>query len=230
MKTENIELIVNEIINRMRKNVLLILTGATGYQNEIYTRLQCCQRATFTIWIDEQSPHFNNGAQWASLGRLIKNKSELINDLARFDILLPFLDFQTVSSLVNGIITNSATEIISQAMLRNVSVMAFNYQCNPQSELNAILGLNQNKEYATLMEQNLIKASSLGIRFLSVDEFEQYSDRTNSKMDKSLPVSSKSSRYITLKDILDKKVTRIDHSMILTDLAADYAKDHQLFD
>ncbi|MGL4861217.1 MAG: hypothetical protein ACRC5A_16085 [Enterobacteriaceae bacterium] len=245
MTQEHIDAIAAEVLRRLKKRVLILLTNARGYRTEIYARLRVQQSAAFSFLLAQDATEAHCPQRWGKLGPVLTYAPERLTELGNFDaLLLPFLDFSTLSKIANGVIDNEITEITSQALLRGIRVLAFDYNCNPASELNAILGCDQNSEYSRLFQQHIKTASGLGMQFISVNELVGTLTGAQEKRPAvqispgpravvtSSPVASSAvpettNRYITLQDLMEQRVTHLTPEMKLTALAQEYLKENR---
>jgi len=222
MHEDLIEKLVNEILYRLKKKVLILLTAADGYQDIIFSRLQCCQDTAFTIIIPDNAREFHDENSWNQLGPII-HTSAIIKPghLDFFDaIYIPFLDFITLSEVANGLFHSEAATVIHHALMSNKPVICLSYNCNPNSELNQIKGLSRGAP-ETLFTDSKKALTKKGILFRSLD---QMIDKKSILEDLTPANLSNTSPYITLSEVVNHNR---DYSgeRRLTDLAREYLRE-----
>ena len=75
MDNQLIERIVAEIEKRMKKSVLLALTPAPGYQDEICQRINMFSHIRFSLFVTTQAQVSHDLSKWRHLGEM-HNASE----------------------------------------------------------------------------------------------------------------------------------------------------------
>lgn len=230
MDNQLIERIIEEIEKRMKKSVLLVLTPAPGYRDEIYQRITQFSHLRFSIFVTAQAQGCHDLSKWRHLGDMYKADELDINTLSSYRALfIPYFDKKLVGEIVNGLFISEEGKLIHSALAQNIPIIALPYFCQPESELNEIIGLNQNREYNLLIQENINKLKSLGICFYSINEIEAYViDNKNSVNDyfKYPPEIKKenNNRYITLNEVMNKPGEYCLSQDKLTDSAIEYLK------
>lgn len=67
--------------------------------------------------------------------------------------------------IINGLMISEEGTLIHSALAKNIPIIALPYFCQPNSEINQILGLNQNEHYNLVLKQNIERLISMGITF-----------------------------------------------------------------
>lgn len=230
MDNQLIERIVAEIEKRMKKSVLLALTPAPGYQDEIYQRINTFSHIRFSLFVTTQAQACHDLSKWRHLGDMYKADEFDINALSSYGALfVPYFDKKLVGEIVSGLFISEEGKLIHSALAQNIPVMALPYFCQPESELNEILGLNKNKEYNLLIQENINRLKSLGVSFYSINEIETY--LVNNKVNlntkpECYPEIKKenNNRYITLNEVMNKPGEYHLSQDKLTDSAIEYLK------
>jgi len=222
MHEDLVEKLVNEILYRLKKKVLILLTAADGYQDIIFSRLQCCQDTAFTMIIADTARKYHDENSWNQLGPIIHTSAiTQPGHLDFFDaIYIPFLDFITFSEVANGLFHSEAAIIIHHALMSNKPIICLSYNCNPDSELNQIKGLSRGtpENHFTDAERKLTKK---GMLFSSLD---QMIDKKSTLEELTPSNLSNASPYITLSEVVNHNR---DYSgeRRLTDLAREYLRE-----
>lgn len=223
-----VEFIVTQVLNRLKKRVLIILTKGEGYKCEIYNRLSQYKSLTFSIMIADNAVTQHPEDKWCHLGNIVKpDMSSLSADLSNYaSILVPFMDFETLGEISNGLFSSDSARVINYALLQQRKVVALDYNCNPHSELNQVLGIAKNSAYAYQIQHNINVINDYGIVFCNINEVEEtllstvislYSDE----------IKNSSCRYITLNEVMHNSEYSISSSERFTDLAIEYLKSHK---
>ncbi|WP_193015518.1 hypothetical protein [Proteus sp. FME41] len=230
MDNQLIERIVTEIERRMKKSVLLALTPAPGYQDEIYQRINTFSHIRFSLFVTTPAQTCHDLSKWRHLGDMYKVDEFDINTLSSYRVLfVPYFDKKLMGEIINGLFISEEGQLIHSALAQNIPVMALPYFCQPESELNEILGVNKNKEYNLLIQENINRLTSLGVFFYSINEIESYLVNN----DISLKVKSEchpeikkenNNRYITLNEVMNKPGEYRLSQDKLTDSAIEYLK------
>ena len=226
MNEKLIEQIVAQVLSRLKKQVLVVLSPAQSYEQAIYQRLMQMTSVSFTVYVTDTMSAHKNLAQWASLGKIITKETISIETLHQYhDIFLPFIDMKIVAEVANGLFINEESQLILQALSKNIAVMALKYHCCPESELNQILGFNKNKQYNSLVKDNINKAMLLGVQFDSFNNIEDKLLMTKDIQSEKNEVNDINlERYITLKEVMRSPEIYCLTKNKLTDSAIDYLK------
>ena len=230
MDNQLIERIIAEIEKRMKKSVLLALTPAPGYQDEICQRIGTFSTVHFSLFVTQSAKESHDLAKWRHLGDMHSAHEFNLNLLAAYQALfIPFLDKKLVGEIVNGLFISEEGQLIHAALAQNIPVIALPYFCQPESELNEILGLNKNKQYNLLIQENINQLKSMGIIFCSMNEVEDNLtnyDINNEVIPEYKPEIKKETndRYITLNEVMNKPGEYSLSQDKLTDSAIEYLK------
>lgn len=228
MDAQLIERIVAEIEKRMKKSVLLALTPAPGYQDEICQRINTFSHIRFSLFVTTPAQESHDLSKWRHLGDIHKADEFDINNLSSYHALfVPYFDKKLVGEIINGLSMSEEGELIHSALTQNIPVMALPYFCQPESELNEILGLNKNKEYNLLIQENINRLKLLGVSFYSINEIENhFIDNNHNKKTECYPEIKKenNNRYITLNEVMNKPGEYCLSQDKLTDSAIEYLK------
>ncbi|OEJ06825.1 hypothetical protein BHE89_19365, partial [Shigella sp. FC1967] len=173
MDNQLIERIVAEIERRMKKSVLLALTPAPGYQDEICQRINTFSHIRFSLFVTTQAQVSHDLSKWRHLGDMYNASEFDYQQLSTYHALfVPYFDKKLVGEIINGLFISEEGKLIHSALAQNIPVMALPYFCQPESELNEILGLNKNKEYNLLIQENISRLKSMGIIFQPINDIE----------------------------------------------------------
>lgn len=226
MDNQLIERIVAEIEKRMKKSVLLALTPALGYQDEICQRLKTFSNIRFSLFVTASIKDCHDLENWRHLGEMYRADVFNINHLAPYQALfVPFFDKKLVGEIVNGLFISEEGQLIHAALAQNIPVIALSYFCQPESEINEILGLNKNKEYNLLIQENITRLKSMGVIFCSMSEVEVnlIDNKKDSKIKPEIK-NENNNRYITLNEVMNKPGEYRLSKDKLTDSAIEYLK------
>lgn len=223
-----LEFIVAQVLNRLKKKVLIILTKGEGYKCEIYNRLSQYDSLTFSIMIADNAVIQHPEDKWCHLGNIVRpDMSSLPAELSNYDsLLVPFMDFETLAEITNGLFFSDSARIINHALLQQRKVVALDYNCNPHSELNQVLGIAKQSAYGYQIQHNINVLNDYGIVFCNMNEVEETLLSTVINLHPN-NIKNSSCRYITLNDVLHNPVYSISSSEKFTDLAIEYLKSHQ---
>ncbi|SUB82863.1 Uncharacterised protein [Pragia fontium] len=230
MDEKVIDGLVDEVLKRLRKKVLIVLTNAGGYKDEIYTRLSQCDRFSFSVMITDDAHIYHSEEKWGRMGEVIKPSADLLPAiLAKYDgVLVPFMDFATMGEIANGLFCRDGAKTINYALMRAMTVVALDYNCNPQSELNQILGMASDAPHLAQIENNRKILIASGIQFCSANEMEQRLLIPSVDEQEQGNNDALSYRYITLNDVMNNHGGYDIHSDArLTDLATEYLKSNK---
>ncbi|MCT6516863.1 hypothetical protein GY03_06175 [Proteus vulgaris] len=230
MDNQLIERIVAEIEKRMKKSVLLALTPAPGYQDEIYQRINTFSHIRFSLFVTTQAQVSHDLSKWRHLGDMYNASEFDYQQLSTYHALfVPYFDKKLVGEIINGLFISEEGKLIHSALAQNIPVMALPYFCQPESELNEILGLNKNKEYNLLIQENISRLKSMGIIFQSINDIEanliNYDVSYKTKPEYKPKIKQKeNNRYITLNEVMNKPGEYHLSQDKLTDSAIEYLK------
>lgn len=226
MNEKLIEQIVAQVLSRLKKQVLVVLSPAQSYEQGIYQRLMQLSTVSFTVYITEAMSTHANLAQWGSLGKIVTKETVNINTLHQYHcIFLPFIDAKAVGEVANGLFISEESQLVLQGLSQEIPVMALKYHCCPESELNQILGLNKNEQYNSLIKDNINKTILLGVQFDSFNDIEEKLLITRCEQNKKPNIKNINlERYITLKEVMDDPGVYCLKRNKLTDSAMDYLK------
>ncbi|MEQ4924296.1 hypothetical protein [Proteus hauseri] len=230
MDNQLIERIVAEIEKRMKKSVLLALTPAAGYQDEICQRIGTFSALRFSLFVTESAKDYHDLAKWRHLGDMHSANEFNLNLLSPYQALfIPFLDKKLVGEIVNGLFISEEGQLIHAALAQNIPIIALPYFCQPESELNEILGLNKNNQYNLLIQENINRLKSMGVIFCSMNEVEdnlanyEINNRASPEYKPEIK-KEHSDRYITLNEVMNKPGEYSLSQDKLTDSAIEYLK------
>ncbi len=226
MNEKRIEQIVSQVLQSLKKKVLVVLSPAQGYEQVIYQRLIQLSAVSFSVYVTNEmlaNPCYH---KWSSLGNILTKSTFETNMLMQYHaVFLPFIDAKTVGEVANGLFTSEESQITLTALALAMPIMALKYHCCPESELNQVLGLNKNKHYNNLIKDNINKAISLGINFDSFNDVENKLLLESNELNiKSKTNQINSSRYITLNEVMNDPGGYSTSKNKLTDSATDYLK------
>lgn len=218
-----IEKLVKEVLNRINKRVLLVLTNADGYQCEITNRLKQYRHISFSILITNNAQQLHTASKWQTLGEVVTCDVDLFTaSLEKFDcIFVPFLEFETMGEIANGLFHSDAAKIINYALMKDKKVLAFDYNCNPESELNQIIGLCKNTQWNKKLAINYKSLIDCGVLFCSMNALEE---KIMCRQALPAPINKLKHEYITLKDVLESGKEHFSNSQKLTDLALEHLR------
>ncbi|HEJ9541527.1 hypothetical protein PT008_17155 [Proteus mirabilis] len=230
MDNQLIERIVAEIEKRIKKPVLLVLTPAPGYRDEIYQRISHFSTVRASIFVTTQAQQCHDLSQWCHVGDITQSDKFDTHRLSAYQALfIPYFDKKLVGEIINGLMISEEGTLIHSALAKNIPVIALPYFCQPSSEINEILGLNQNEQYNLVLKQNIEQLVLMGITFCSINEVEdnlkknifehklKYINKTETK-------KPNNNRYITLKQVMSNPKKYQLSQDKLTDSAIEYLK------
>ncbi|WP_265512166.1 hypothetical protein, partial [Providencia heimbachae] len=152
MNEKRIEQIVAQVLQSLKKKVLVVLSPTQGYEQAIYQRLMQLSAVSFSVYVTNEmlaNPCYH---KWSSLGNILTKSTFETNMLMQYQaVFLPFIDAKTVGEVANGLFTSEESQITLAALALAMPVMALKYHCCPESELSQVLGLNKNKHYNNLI-------------------------------------------------------------------------------
>lgn len=223
MNEKMIEQIVLQVLQQLKRRVLVLLSPSQDYQQAVYQRLLQLPSMSFSFYATKEMLTQSTINQWKEIGQCFDIHTFNMEKLAGFHgVFLPFIGTKVLNEVVNGLATNEESEIIIQTLSRNIPIMALKYHCCPESDLNQILGLNKNEHYNRLIKENMNKAISLGIQFDTFNNIE------NKMLIKNDEISSENkinqNRYITLREVMNDPKEYSLNKNKLTDSAMDYLK------
>lgn len=226
MDAQLIEKIVAEIEKRIRKPILLALTPALGYQNEIYQRLTLFSTVRFSLFVSTSAKETYSLEKWEKLGKRENITPETFYSLSSYHALfIPFLDNKLVGEIANGLLMSEESQLIHSALSQNIPIIALPYFCQPESELNEIIGLNKNKEYNLIIKNNIQKLTTMGFVFCSINDVEEYLSTYKKREQTNLEIKQKdNNRYITLNEVMANPEDYHLAKHKLTDSAIEYLK------
>jgi len=218
-----LEWIVSQVLQRMQNRVLLILTPGSGYQKEIYQRLRQYPQLQFSIVIAEDAKE--QYQDWGQLGQFVTPDIAALPGWLRtyHCILVPFMDFNILGEVANGLFSRDSVNLINHALLLKIKVLALDYYCNPDSELNQLRGMASDAPYKRQIQQHLSQLKAAGMLIGDINKVlaellaATQSRGTHHK-------SSLCNGYTTLSEVLKQPGYQISENEKLTDLAIDYIK------
>jgi hypothetical protein len=227
MDEKSINAIIEQVLSRMGKPTLLVLTPANGYRSETAHRLGQWSGIRWNIVASNQTEtelvevlHLGKQVSWDG-----KNPEIWLDTYEQ--VIFPFLDFSTLSEASHGLHLTSAGQLLQYALMKGIPTYAVNYQCHPNSELNQLLGLANNPAMNKRAEDQLVTLAGLGCVVGSLPEIETaIFDVPNKEMRTTKVVTEQSTSlgYITLNEVKNKGVEKFTLQDNLTDLAAEYLK------
>lgn len=226
MNEKLMEQIVAQVLSRLKKQVLVVLSPAQSHEQAIYQRLMQMTSVSFTVYATDMMSTHENIAQWASLGNIITKETINIEALHQYHcIFLPFIGTKAVGEVANGLFISEESQLVLQGLSQDIPIMALKYHCCPESELNQILGLNKNEQYNNLIKDNIKKAILLGVQFDSFNNIEEKLLIIRCEQNKKSNIKNTNrERYITLKEVMDDPGIYCLKRNKLTDSAIDYLK------
>ncbi|WP_299014873.1 hypothetical protein [uncultured Photobacterium sp.] len=226
MDEQAIRKLVERVLQEQSAPTLMVLTPASGYHKEIAARLSQWTGIRWAILADEATkPEL---AAMASLGQTICwDGSQPAEWLGSFEqVVFPFLDFATLAEISLGLYQSRASQLCQYALMKGMPVYALDYQCNPASELNQLMGLDRSQAMTVRAQAQLAQLQELGIAVGSIEQVEAMMAGGKS-ISTTESISEKSSSYVTLSDVKSKGVNAFTLQDNLTDLAAEYLKEQR---
>ncbi|MDO6541889.1 hypothetical protein [Photobacterium sanguinicancri] len=233
-----INTIVEQVLAKMGKPTLIVLTAANGYHHEIANQLATWQGIHWHILASQNSnqnlknelmavQHLGTQAHWDGT-----NPSEWLNQYEQ--ILFPYLDFATLGEVSNGMYLSPAAVLFQYALMKGMPTYVLDYQCDLTSELNQLLGLSTNAAMCERAKQQLVTITTLGAKSGSLTDIKAVMQETktqgmalNKPETPSVSTADPLSGYITLNEVKSKGVNAYTLQDNLTDLAAEYIKEQQ---
>jgi len=219
MTEKDIERIVALTLQRLRPPTLLLISEAQEYQKIIHARLEACHcvyRLAFEGGAEE--------ALWHSLGNVHEDEGWLrtLSSVPYRAMVIPFLSYALAADVVNGVMHRSFAKAIHQALSCGLPVFALPYYCDPDSEINRLKGNSAHPGYVKHVQATLLTLKNMGVTLCSLDEL--IANLMGSEIS---DARASVRRYITVNDIINKRVKTDIPGALLTDAASDYLKNQK---
>lgn len=226
MDEQQLRVLVDRILAEQRARTLMIVTPATGYRSEIAARLRQWESIRWEILACEGTEE--ELVVLDGIGQPVQWDGKLPTEwLERFDqIVMPFLDFATLAEISLGVYHSPASQLCQYALMKGIPVFAFDYQCNPASELNQLVGLDRSQAMAARVVSQLAQVRALGMITGTLSQVEAAINGKDVAESESSELS-KPGGYITLSDVKKRGVGTFTLQDNLTDLAAEYLREQQ---
>lgn len=221
MTDEQMERLVTQILARLQPPVLLMVTAAEGYRQEICHRMANCGQRLH-IALDEG---VNDAERWQALGEALPAHAwrEGLPSEPYRALLVPFFDYPLAADLLSGTLRSPVARCLHEALLSGVPVLALRYHCDPASELNQLRGAVADSPYAMQMQAMLARLGEYGLSLCSMNEL-----ITRLAPDAKTPVTVDSARrYLTVTDVENNPALAVAPGAQLTDAAIDFLKDRK---
>ncbi|MGF1692055.1 hypothetical protein [Photobacterium kagoshimensis] len=235
LNEQGIDSIVEQVLAKMGKSTLIVLTAANGYHHEIATQLSTWEGVRWQVLANSNLTkelaavqHLGPQVHWNGA-----NPSVWLSQYEQ--ILFPYLDFATLGEASNGMYLSSAAVLLQYALMKGMPTYALDYQCDLTSELNQLLGLSSNTAMCDRSKRQLIQLTECGANIGSLIDIKAAMQGTKVPS-KAMPecdqqhvsATEQLSGYITLNEVKSKGVNAYTQQDKLTDLAAEYVKEQQL--
>ncbi|WP_261641357.1 hypothetical protein [Erwinia mallotivora] len=221
MTEEQIECLATRIIQRLQPPLLVMVTAAEGYRQEIFQRLAGCA-LPLHFALDDAIP---DAARWQAIGHVLpaEHWQQRLPDAPYRALMLPFADYPLAAQLVNGNLQSPVAKRLYDALLAGIPVLALRYHCDPDSELNQLRGVMPDSPWARKMRETLSRLAECGVQLCTINQLLAKADlRTQAT-----PVLSPSRRYLTVSDVVSNPAQVSASDNRLTDAASDYLKNQK---
>lgn len=220
MTERDIERLVALTLQRLCRPTLLLISEAQEYREIIYSRLASCDCAYRLAFEGDEEE-----ASRRSLGAGFHNEAwvDNLSPISYSAMVIPFLSYSLAADVVNGVIRRPFAKAIHQALSSGLPVLALHYYCDPESEINRIKGKNPHLGYIEHVQATLMTLRRMGVTLCSLDAL--IAKLNGSETSDAAAVTR---RYITLNDIINKKVKVDGSGLLLTDAASDYLKKKKI--
>ncbi|HEY3983107.1 hypothetical protein [Cedecea sp.] len=218
MTEEQIDSLVQQILQRLRPPVLVLVTHAEGYRHEIRHRLAECGHP-LTLALEDG---ISDAGLWQTAGKTLL-PSEWQHTLPKGQwraLVLPFLDYSLAAELVNGTLQSPIARRLHDALLIGLPVLALRYHCDPNSELNQLRGARAQSAYGAHIQATLAKVAEIGVALCTMNEL---LERLGSDVAAAAKADG-SRRYLTVTDIMNNPALASAPNAQLTDAAVDFLK------
>lgn len=218
MTEQQIDRLVEQIMQRMQPPVLVLVTAAAGYRDEIRQRLAGCGERLHLALDGEM----DDAQRWQELGQFLPATDwQIARPAVSYKALLvPFLDYPLAADLVNGRLQSPAARRLHDALLAGVPVLALRYHCCPHSELNLLRGTAADSAYAAHVEATLGQLANCGVTLCTMNELLE-----KLASGESAPAASATTRrYLTVTDIVNNPSLAGTPNAVMTDAAVDFLK------
>lgn len=224
MEKEAIDAIVEQVLARIGKSTLMVLTPANGYHQEIASGLESWKGIRWNIISNQSSEqelkavgHLGHRVHWDGM-----NPSQWLDQYEH--VLFPFLDIATLGEVTNGLYLTQASQLFQYALMKGISIYALNYQCDLNSELNQVLGFSSNIAMCERNALQLEQVNKLGATVGSLINIKQAMLGVEGLNE---PIPQLTPGYITLSEVKKKGIGMYTLQDNLTDLAAEYIKENK---
>ncbi|QGU88559.1 hypothetical protein [Erwinia sorbitola] len=222
MTDEQIERLVTNILHRLQPPVLVMVTDAEGYRQQICRRLATSGQR-MQLALDDT---IADSAQWQKTGEVLPAHvwhKALPSEPYRA-LLLPFLDYPLAAQLVNGNLQSPVAQRLHDALLAGIPVLALRYHCDPESELNQLCGVKANSAYAAKIQSTLSQLAAAGVTLCTMNELLNI---LASDQPEATPVGFPR-RYLTVTDVEMNPSLATTPDALLTDAAKDFLNERKI--
>ncbi|WP_052282646.1 hypothetical protein [Kluyvera genomosp. 1] len=218
MTEQQIDHLVAQILKRMQPPVLVLVTAASGYRDEIRQRLAGCGERLHLALDGEM----DDAACWQALGQFLPAAAwqNARPGVAYKALLVPFIDYPLAADLVSGRLDSPAARRLHEALLADVPVLALRYHCSPHSELNQLRGTVADSAYASHVETTLSQLAACGVSLCTMNELLE----KLALGERESTASATPRRYLTVTDIVNNPSLAGTPNAVMTDAAVDFIK------
>lgn len=235
---ELIKSIAIEVLSKLKRKVLLFITGGSVNIKEVFMVLKENSMIQYSIVMSDAALKVIPKEYIESIdGKLINEKSEMTKEINKADlIVIPILTRNTLSKISNGISDNLVTLGISEAIMMNKKIIAVKDSFDPNNSVNIYLGYARNKAYNEMLLNYLKVLEDMGIEFINAEELKNKINdffNFNIEIKKNNKVVKKIfSGVLTLEDILSNngklEELCIQKGTIISPLALDYVNNNKI--
>ncbi|HFF8549080.1 TPA: hypothetical protein ACGEYS_002623 [Kluyvera cryocrescens] len=218
MTEQQIDRLVAQVLQRIQPPVLVLVTAACGYREEIRQRLAGCGERLHLALDGEM----DDAQRWQEIGQFLPAAAwqQARPGVAYKALLVPFLDYPLAADVVSGRLASPAARRLHEALLTGIPVLALSYHCNPHSELNQLRGSSADSAYAAHIEATLNRLAACGVNLCTMNEL-----LAKLATGESTPAASATARrYLTVTDIVNNPALAGTPNAVMTDAAADFIK------
>lgn len=218
MTEQQIDSLVAQILQRIQPPVLVLVTAACGYREEIRQRLAGCGERLHLALDGEM----DDAQCWQELGQFLPAVAwqQARPGVAYKALLVPFLDYPLAADLVSGRLASPVARRLHDALLAGIPVLALRYHCSPYSELNQLRGAVADSAYAAHVETTLAQLAECGVSLCTMNELLA----KLASGERLPPASATTRRYLTVTDIVNNPSLAGTPNAVMTDAAVDFIK------
>ena len=168
MDTLQINRTIENLFRSQSPRVLIALTGAIAYQNELYEILADFSQVSFCVLYSPAAQALDELKIWDNLGPCVDEVDRIDRLVGKLDcVVLPSLTRNSLAKIAGGISDSSVLYAVQIALLKRIPVVGVDACWNPRSEYCAIQGNDQNEAYNEKLNCLKSEAVALGMKSVS---------------------------------------------------------------